>query len=157
MKKIIEKKKYDLVADDNIQSTTDPLQIEKYQISLLFVKKGEVLLIRNDVGKLTIPVSMTSWNQSPEEHACDVAYRILSMRIDQFDYPLGFQKIRSNKNTITSYALLPSMWKESELSCNIEWFEPLAALAHMTEQSRDIVSRYYSRVENYITFGSYHS
>lgn len=134
--------------------------IDIYQISLFFVKRGEILFLRSKSGELSIPTSIAPWSQSPEECACDLARKLLNIRIDQFDYPLGFQQVTIADGQVTSYSLLPSMWKERDTDLLIadsdfEWLYPLKAISQMTDQAKDVMRRYYSRIENDITFGRY--
>ena len=141
---------------------------EKYQIDLFFVKGGYVLLLPEDeinrqvdpeedtnVCKLTLPTAIASWDQSPEEFAEEVARNLLGIQIHQFDYPLGFQKVSHGNKSITSYALVPSMWKQINTSVDLTWHRPLGAIRDMTVHSKEVMRRYYSRCENEMTFGRY--
>jgi len=129
--------------------------IDIYQISLFFVKKGAILLQRNTDGELSIPMGIAPWSEPPEEYACELARKMFDIRIDQFDYPLGFQQIAFKNSVITSYALLPSMWLERSHESKLDWFYPLKAITQMSDQARDVMRRYYSRIENDITFGRF--
>lgn len=126
----------------------------QYKIRLFFLKKGNLLIIP-DGDKISLPSTVSEWNVSPEEAADRLAMSKLGIRIDQYDYPLGFMTERVGNSNVTSYALVPSMWREIKIPEGALWASPLRLPVGTDECTKSAIVRYFRRVEEELIYGSF--
>lgn len=126
---------------------------DRYRVDLFFLKRGNILLVQ-DVDGVSLPHSISTWSSSPEDVACECARR-LGIVIHQFDYPLGFSSFPCEGIDITSYALVPSMWKEESILGSALWVTPARLPHDIVPHARDVICKYFCRVEKELIYGSF--